>query len=584
MKVKRLLSGIILATATLLCGVFLAGCPTGGEDDASLETVAGADLTDLIPLPATGSAIPTVIAEQLQFTGTVAWKDSYDGGDTFLAGAGPLFNPNAIYRADLTLTAKPGYTFKGIRENSFTHQYGAAANPAGTGSSLTVKIRFPKTPKVDDVLVSATDLTSVVFMPYRDGSPQTALDQAEYSGTVAWETESGEALEGNFAPGTVYRALITLTPKEGYTLSGLSGESFAHTGARSISFNVTAGTVVILFGATAGTNEDEKVTLFDLADLIPVPVHRTAPETGFEGEQYAGTAAWYYAEESDTPVEGTFDYARPIKAVLTLSAKEGFTLTGLPANAFTHSGSTGISNAAGSGVITITFAPAFWIPAAISYPSLSSETIKICCDAGNTYRAGRLIANSTLNDGANASNYWDYGWNSSETSNRSDWADILKAEGLPFDGDECGHGHPTVFLDEAVPESIRKRAHCFTLDLGEVTSDIVQFGMYPRNESESERGNRWPIQFEVFYSDSDIGPIFDEEADGVTSLGIFDWGPVPYPWAWRYVDLYRRTGDGKGISARYIHVRIYAEGKNGVNSEWVAPSFAGIRIGIGTDS
>ncbi|MDR0731228.1 MAG: hypothetical protein LBF63_06125, partial [Treponema sp.] len=257
-----------------------------------------------------------------------------------------------------------------------------------------------------------------------------------------------------------------------------------------------------------------------------------------------------------------------------------FTLAGLPANGFTHRGAAGISNAAGSGVITISFATAFWTPASVSYPSLSSKTIKICCDAGNSYRAGRLTSNSSLTNGANASNYWDYGWNSSAASNRSDWADILKAEGLPFDGDECGHGHPAVFLTSAVPEAIRKRAHCFTLDLGEVTSNIVQFGIYPRNESESERGNRWPIQFEVFYSDSEIGPIPGDEA---TSLGVFDWGSVPYPWAWRYADLYRRTGDGKGFSARYIHVRIYAEGKNGVDSEWVAPSFSGIRVGIGAD-
>jgi hypothetical protein len=581
MKVKLLQAGPILTAVTLLCGVLLAGCPTGAEDEANSETVAGEDLTDLIPLPATGSPIPGAIAEQARFTGTITWKDSYDEGDTFLDNAGTLFYPNAVYRAALRLTAKPGYTFRGTLENSFTHQKGAAANPEGTGSSLTVTIRFPKTPKVGDVLVSATDLTALVSIPFRGGTPQTAVDQTEYSGTISWTSEAGEALEGNFAAGTVYRATLALAPKKGYTLSGLLGESFTYTGAQSVTFNVTAGTVVIIFGATAGTGEDEKITLLDLTDLIPVPASRTAPETAFDGEQYGGTVTWYYAGEPDILVGETFEYGRPLKAEVTLTPKDGFTLSGLPANAFTHRGSTGLSGAAGSGAITIGFAAAFWTPASVSYPSLNGKTIKICCDSGNNYRAGRLTANSTLNNGANASNYWDYGWNSSADSNRSDWADILKAEGLPFDGDECGHGHPAVFLTSDVPESIRKRAHCFTLDLGEVTSGIVQFGMYPRNENESERGNRWPIQFEVFYSNSEIGPIPGEEA---ASLGVFDWGPVPYPWAWRYVDLYRRTSDGKGISARYIHIRIYAEGKNGLNSEWVAPSFAGIRIGIGADS
>lgn len=585
MKVKCLLSSIILAAAALLCGGFLAGCPTGGEDETNPETVAGTDLTDLIPLPATGDSIPTAVTEQPEFTGTVAWKDSYNNGDTFLDNAGTMFYPNAIYRAAVTLTAKPGYTFKGTGENSFTHQMGAVTNPAGTGSSLTITVRFPKTPKVDDVLVSATNLTSMVSMPYRGGSPQTAVDQTEYSGTVSWETESGGALDGNFAPGTVYRATIALTPKAGYTLSGLIGESFIYTGSQSVRFNVTAGTVAILFGATAGVDADEKITLFDLTDLISVPVHRETPSPNFDGEQYTGTLAWYYTGEPDTPVDAAFDYGKAIKAVITLSPKEGFTLTGLPANAFRHTASTGISNETGSGAITITFAGAFWRPASISYPSLASgRSIKICCYPGTGYSGTRLLTNSTRTDGQNQNgNPWDYGYNGTASSNLSDWANILKnAEGVTFNGDECGHGHPTVFLAPTVPEGIRKRAHCFTLDLGAVTDNIVQFGIYPRtNESEAERGYRWPIQFEVFYSDSEIGPI---PGDKATSLGVFEWGPVPYPWAWRYADLYRRTGDGKGFSARYIHVRIYAEGKNGLNSEWVAPSFAGIRIGTGADS
>jgi hypothetical protein len=544
------------------------------------------DLTDLIPLPATGNPIPTVIGEQEQFTGLIAWKDSYNDGDTFLDNTGTLFYPNAVYRAALTLTAKPGYTFKGTRENSFFHQKGAAANPGGTGSSLTVTVRFPKTPKVDDLLVDATNLTSVVSMPYRGGTSQAALDHAQYSGTVSWETETGETLEGEFAPGTAYQATIALTPKTGYTFSGLIGESFTYTGARSVRFNVTAGTVVILFTATAGTGEDEKVTLFDLTSLVSAPIHRETPETGFEGEQYEGTMAWYYPEEGDAPVAGTFDYAKPIKAVIALNPKAGFTLSSLPANAFTHSDSTSISNAAGSGAITITFPGAFWIPGSISYPSLAGKAIKICCWPGTSATGGssasRLLSNSTRADGTNAPNHWDYGWNGNAANNSSSWPDILKnAEGISFDGDECGHGHPAVFLSPVMPEALRRRAHCFTLDLGEVTSDIVQFGMYPRNEDESERGYRWPVQLEVFYSDTEIGAIPGDEA---TSLGVFEWGPVPYPWAWRYVDLYRRTSDGKGVSARYIHVRIYAEGKNGLNSEWVTPSFAGIRVGIGADN
>jgi hypothetical protein len=217
-----------------------------------------------------------------------------------------------------------------------------------------------------------------------------------------------------------------------------------------------------------------------------------------------------------------------------------------------------------------------------TYLDLTREAvgIKICCypitENGNS--GAWLLSGSTLKDGDNAPGFWDYGWNGSSDDNASDWPEILKTPlGENFNGDECGKGHPTVFLDETVPESIRKQAHCFTLDLGEVTGSIVSFGMYPRtNEDEDELGDRWPIQFEVFYSDSEIGAIPGDEA---ASLGIFTWDTVPYPFAWRDVDL-TENNNGTGISARYIHVRIYAEGRNGENSDWICPSFAGIRIGV----
>ena len=118
------------------------------------------------------------------------------------------------------------------------------------------------------------------------------------------------------------------------------------------------------------------------------------------------------------------------------------------------------------------------------------------------------------------------------------------------------------------------RAHFFTLDLGAVTNNIVQFGMYPRNDN----GERWPIQFEVFYSDTEIGAIPGEDAK---SLGIIEWGPAPDPRGWRYADLYTRTSTGRGFSARYIHVRIYAENKNGIDASWITTSFSEIHVGVG---
>jgi hypothetical protein len=149
--------------------------------------------------------------------------------------------------------------------------------------------------------------------------------------------------------------------------------------------------------------------------------------------------------------------------------------------------------------------------------------------------------------------------------------------GEAFDGTECGKGHPTVFLAATVPENLRKRGHCFTIDLGAVTDNIVTFGMNARDDS----GQRWPHQIEVFYStDTEIGVFPGDEA---TSLGIFD-PPFPGNNTWRYVNLYERTPAKRGISARYIHVRIYKT-QNTVDptingDDYIDASFREIRVGV----
>ncbi|MDR0731229.1 MAG: hypothetical protein LBF63_06130 [Treponema sp.] len=558
----------------LLCLTLLAACPTGGEDTVIPETVTEADLTDLIPFPEAGGSRPKTIAEQAQFSGAVAWEYIFEGGD-FIPAQGPGFLPDVTYRAVLSLEAKAGYTFAGLGEDHFIHRKGAASNPEGTGSSLTVAIRFPATPKEGEELVSETNLGAVVFAPYKGGTPKTTADLGQYAAAISWETVAGEPLAGTFSPSTVYKAVIVLSPKEGYTFSGLDGSSFSHPNTENIRFDLFNDTIHIVFNPTKAADETETVTLYDISALIPPPVHRQTPVWNIENDQYTGTLAW---SEDGIAIDsaGTYDCEKPVQAVLTLTPKAGFTLEGVPANTFTHTGSTGISNAAGANTITLSFAAAFWAPGNISYPSLTGKTIKICC-----YYNGSPPTN--LIDG-NLTNYWDYGW-STAANNLSSWPEIMKdpvvleggEPGSGFTDAECTPGHPTVFLSPSMPENIRKRAHCFTLDLGAVTDNIVTFGMYSRNDD----GQRWPHQIEVFYStDTDIGPIPGDEA---TSLGIFD-PPFPGNRVWQNVNLYEGTPGKRGFSARYIHVRIYKTRDTAdptINGDdKIDASFDEIRVGV----
>ncbi|MDR0586761.1 MAG: hypothetical protein LBG26_05935 [Treponema sp.] len=101
---------------------------------------------------------------------------------------------------------------------------------------------------------------------------------------------------------------------------------------------------------------DTVVNALDLTGLITAPVKDAAPVTAFaEQTQYTGVIVWQKADDSSA-VTGSFAASTAYKAVVTLTAKTGFTFTGVAANAFVYSGATA-TNAADSGTVTIVFVP-----------------------------------------------------------------------------------------------------------------------------------------------------------------------------------------------------------------------------------
>lgn len=82
---------------------------------------------------------------------------------------------------------------------------------------------------------------------------------------------------------------------------------------------------------------------------VTAPVKGATPVTTVAvNAQYTGTVAW-----SGAPV--TFAASTVYIATITLTAKAGFTLVGVDANAFTVAGATLVKNNAGSGVVTAVF-------------------------------------------------------------------------------------------------------------------------------------------------------------------------------------------------------------------------------------
>jgi hypothetical protein len=199
--------------------------------------------------------------------------------------------------------------------------------------------------------VTAFSLTGKVTAPVRGETPvTTAINEAQYTGSIAWQTSGGVSHTGAFAASTVYRAVVTLTAKAGWTFNGVEVDSFSYTGATSVANAANSGTVTITFPATAVA----EVSALILDSLVTAPVRNVWPDTDWINEtQYTGTIEWQ--TENGETYGYYFADATIYRAVLTLTAKANYTFDGVAENSFTYTGATSIANAANSGTVTITF-------------------------------------------------------------------------------------------------------------------------------------------------------------------------------------------------------------------------------------
>ncbi|GHU72745.1 hypothetical protein FACS189450_11130 [Spirochaetia bacterium] len=324
-------SGATTVTNAANSGTVTITFPATGD---AVAVVTILDLTSLITAPVKGSQ-PGNLSHTDQYAGTIDWRPTMP-----LTG---VFDTSTVYKAVVTLTAKPGYTFNGVAEDNFTYTGASVTSAANTGDKITVTITFPVT---GAAVVTALELTSLVTAPVAGVTPPvtTQIDQRQqYEGTIVWQTDAGTAHTGAFAASTVYKAVVTLTPKTSYTFNGVALNSFWYLGATTVTNAANSGTVTITFPAIVGD--------LDLTNLVTAPVTGAIPDTtAINQPQYYGTIAW--KTSANAPHSGPF--AGSMKAELTLTAKPGFTFRGVAANSFTYLGATAI-NAANSGTVTIIF-------------------------------------------------------------------------------------------------------------------------------------------------------------------------------------------------------------------------------------
>ena len=143
--------------------------------------------------------------------------------------------------AEASLPGEVMHIYSGLT-SSFTRAFTAAHFGEPTGE--------PPLPAV----VSAFNLSGLITAPVTGVTPVTEfIGQAQYTGEIEWQTSGGDAVSGSFAASEVYKAVLTLTAKPGYTFIGVAANAFTCAGAASITNAADSGTVTVTFPET----EDE---------------------------------------------------------------------------------------------------------------------------------------------------------------------------------------------------------------------------------------------------------------------------------------------------------------------------------------
>jgi hypothetical protein len=111
---------------------------------------------------------------------------------------------------------------------------------------------YPPIPPTPPVPVSDLDLTAKFGAATTGTAIMRTFDATEYTGSIEWHVGSaGGTIDTgvNFLTGTIYVAIVTMTAKTGFDLTGIKGNTFTYTGATVTGPN--DGIAIVTFPVTA---------------------------------------------------------------------------------------------------------------------------------------------------------------------------------------------------------------------------------------------------------------------------------------------------------------------------------------------
>jgi subtilisin family serine protease len=171
------------------------------------------------------------------------WDAFVYGGDWLTVNTQKL-KPDENGKAQLSITAKPNQTTF-TRASTVFVMYGSEFR--------TVEVRQRPIGVGGDQVVDAKDPIRGLVAPVTGATPVTTITPTDaYTGTVLWAPAITQ--NGSFEPNKSYTAKITLVPKEGYTLIGVSKNAFKVDGVPSgatVTNDIDSGVVTVVFPNTA---------------------------------------------------------------------------------------------------------------------------------------------------------------------------------------------------------------------------------------------------------------------------------------------------------------------------------------------
>lgn len=118
--------------------------------------------------------------------------------------------------------------------------------PAVTAPSRELTIAIFGLVEMERVKVTAPAVVGIP-VPVAGEKPVYSIKGEQFTGKITW---APDLIDSKFGPLKNYTATITLTPKVGYTLSGVAANFFTVEGATSVSNAANSGVVTAAFPKT----------------------------------------------------------------------------------------------------------------------------------------------------------------------------------------------------------------------------------------------------------------------------------------------------------------------------------------------